>query len=97
MDAGTRGPSGTGRWLGGLIFAVGLLMLIAVFALAAVAFAQVPEVLASGGRSSGQGLVGGLAATGARAAFLLVMAYVSSLVASKGLELYQAARSRGEG
>ena len=95
MNGETGRPHRAGRFLGGLIFAVGLGMLIAVFVLAAAAFAQVPAALGSSGRSSGQGLAVALGVTAARVGFLVVMAYASSLVASKGLELLEAARGRG--
>jgi hypothetical protein len=67
-------------------------MMVTVFGLAAVLFAGVPETLATAGRSSPQGLGPALAATAGRALLLLVMAYVSSLLTSKGLDLYVAAR-----
>ncbi len=92
MDADRKRNNRPGRLLGALIFAVGVVMLVVVFVLAAGAFAEVPAALGGAKGSSGGGLGGALAATGARAAFLLVMAYVSSLLASKGLDLYQAAR-----
>jgi len=89
MSAERKTTDRVGRRLGALIFAVGMIMLVVVFVLAAVAFGEVPVALARPRGVSGIGHA--LAATGARAAFLLVMAYVSSLVASKGLDLYQAA------
>ncbi len=92
---GTRG-SRAGRWVGGLIFAVGVVLLVVVFALAAGAFADIPAALGEGEGGSGSNLGGALAATGARAALLLVMAYASSLLASKGVDLYQAARGSSE-
>jgi hypothetical protein len=67
-------------------------MLVVVFVLAALAFAGLPQALDSASRSGSQGLLHVLAGVGARVAFLVVMAYVSSLVASKGLELFYAAR-----
>ena len=94
MNAEAKGTNRAGRWLGALIFTVGVVMLVGVFVVAASAFAQIPIALAKKGSESGLGHA--LAITGARAAFLLVMAYVSSLVASKGLDLYQAARVQSE-
>jgi uncharacterized membrane protein YraQ (UPF0718 family) len=94
MNAEVKRTNRAGRWLGALIFAVGVVMLVGVFVVAAAAFAEIPIALAKGG--SGSGLGHALAVTGARAAFLLVMAYVSSLLASKGLDLYQAARVQSE-
>lgn len=92
MGSERRTTSRGGRFLGGLIFAAGVVMLVAVFVLAAGAFAEIPAALAKAKGTSGPGLGSALATTGARAALLLVMAYVSSLLASKGLDLYQAAR-----
>ena len=94
MNAEGKRTHRAGRWMGALIFAVGVVMLVGVFVAAAAAFAGIPIALAKG--SSGSGLGHALATTGARAAFLLVMAYVSSLLASKGLDLYQAARVQSE-
>lgn len=94
MNVETDKPSRASRWVGGLLFAVGMAMLIVVFGLAATAFMEVPEALAAGGQASAAGLAPALAGTAARVGFLLVMAYVSSLFASKGLELYEAARGR---
>lgn len=82
-----------GRWFGGVIFLVGLALMVAVFALAAIAFFRVPEALVSG---SEDGLGRSLAVAGAQMGFLFVMAYLSSLFASKGLELFTAARVRAE-
>ncbi len=87
--------SRAGRCLGALSFAVGMALLLVVFGLAAGAFARVPEALAAGPERAGHGVAGLLAAAAARALFLFVMAYASSLLASKGLELYH--RARGEG
>jgi len=97
MQAERTSPSRAGRVLGATIFAAGMVMLLVVFALAALAFAQVPHALMAPRASPGPGIGRLLAVTAARAGFLLVMAYVSSLIASKGLELYQAAPGeRGE-
>jgi len=79
-----------GRWFGGVIFLIGLGMMAAVFALAAIAFLRVPEAL------SGVGGARPLAAAGVQIGFLFVMAYLSSLFASKGLELFSIARTRAE-
>jgi ABC-type nickel/cobalt efflux system permease component RcnA len=89
----TGGQHRPGRWLGGLVFLIGLAMMVAVFALAAIAFFQVPEALISG---SDEGLGRPLAVAGAQVGFLLVMAYLSSLFASKGLELFTVARVKAE-
>ncbi|UCC67541.1 MAG: hypothetical protein JSV79_10490 [Armatimonadota bacterium] len=95
MSAQGKTTNRAGRRVGALIFAVGLIMLVVVFALAAAAFQQIPAALGADEAGSGPGLGSALAAIGARAAFLLVMAYASSLLASKGLDLYQAARGDG--
>jgi hypothetical protein len=92
MNDEARKPNRLGRWTGGLIFAVGMAMLVMVFVLAAAAFAELPQTLDSASQSSGQGLIHALAGVAARVGFLVVMAYVASLVASKGLELFYAAR-----
>lgn len=92
MNDEARKPNRTGRWVGALIFAIGMAMLVAVFALAALAFAGLPQILDGASRSGSQGLIHVLTGVGARVAFLVVMAYVSSLIASKGLELFYAAR-----
>ena len=93
---GDNGKSGgAGRWTGAALFTIGMVMLVGVFALAAVSFAQVPRAIGGSHAASDPGLGALLGAAAARAGFLLVMAYVSSLVASKGLELYQAARGKG--
>jgi hypothetical protein len=92
MNDEVKMPNRAGRWIGGLIFGIGLAMLVAVFALAASAFVEVPQLLDAASKTSGEGLVGVLVSVGARVGFLVVMAYVSSLVASKGLELFYAAR-----
>ena len=91
--SGTGSQHRPGRWLGGLVFLIGLAMMVAVFALAAIAFFQVPEALVSGSEA---GLGRLLAVAGAQIGFLFVMAYSSSLVASKGLELFTAARVKAE-
>jgi len=85
-----------GRWFGGVIFLIGLGMMAAVFALAVIAFLRVPEALMGGGGASGEGVAGPLAAAGVQIGFLFVMAYLSSLFASKGLELFSIARTRAE-
>lgn len=83
-SAGHRG----GLWAGGLVFGVGLAMMLGVFALAVMAFFRVPAALAGPGENMGRSL----AVAGLQIGFLFVMAYLSSLFASKGLELFAAAR-----
>ncbi|MCJ7752157.1 MAG: hypothetical protein MUQ65_13885 [Armatimonadetes bacterium] len=84
------------RWFGGVIFLIGLGMMATVFALAVIAFLRVPEALMGGGGASGEGVTRPLAAAGVQIGFLFVMAYLSSLFASKGLELFSIARTRAE-
>ena len=83
-----------GRVLGIVMLVVGALLLLLVFLLAARTFADLSGP-AHGG--TGTGLESAsvlLAGIGARTAMLLVMAYASSLVASKGIELYAASSGR---
>jgi len=87
--------SRAGRWVGALVFAVGLALLLVVFGLAAAAFAALPEAIAAGPELQGQGVGPALALAGGRALFLFVMAYAGSLVASKGLEMHYRARGTG--
>lgn len=94
MNAESDRRNRAGRRVGAAIFAAGMALLLVVFGLAASAFARVPATL--GGPRASSGLGGQLAEVGARVMFLFVMAYVSSLVASKGLDLYEAARREGE-
>ena len=77
-----------GLWVGGLVFAIGLAMMLGVFALAVMAFLRVPAALAGPGANTGRSL----SVAGVQIGFLFVMAYLSSLFASKGLELFSAAR-----
>lgn len=74
-----------------MIFTIGIALLVLVFVLAVMAFLQLPLIVASD-RPAPQGIVTVLAVAAVRAVFLLVMAYVSSLLASKGLDLYAAAK-----
>ena len=87
------GQHRAGRWFGGLVLLVGLAMMAAVFSLAVVAFFRVPEALMGSGS---EGITRPLAAAGVQIGFLFVMAYLSSLFASKGLELFSIARTRAE-
>ena len=86
-DARNGGNRG-GLWAGGVVFGVGLAMMLGVFALAFFAFLRVPAALATAGDTLGRSL----AVAGVQIGFLFVMAYLSSLFASKGLELFAAAR-----
>jgi hypothetical protein len=76
-----------------LVFGVGLAMMLGVFVLAVMAFLRVPAALAGAADKLGRSL----AIAGVQIGFLFVMAYLSSLFASKGLELFAAARPRSEG
>jgi len=87
-----RAPSRSAERAGILIFAVGIALLALVFVLAVLTFRELPQILASD-RPAPQGILTVLGIAGVRALFLLVMAYVGSLLASKGLDLYSAARA----
>lgn len=94
MSSDTPGFRRAGRWLGAVIFGAGVALLLVVFVLAAVTFYRLPQLLSSS--SSGpRGIALPLAISLVRAVFLLVMAYVSSLLASKGLELLSTANTEG--
>ena len=83
-----------GRALGIVMLVIGTALLILVFVLAALTFAGLSgpaHSSAGAGLESASGLLAGIAA---RTAMLLVMAYASSLVASKGIELYAASSGR---
>jgi ABC-type anion transport system duplicated permease subunit len=90
MSAQNQTSSHAGRLLGGIIFGIGMVLLLVVFVLAARAFSQVPEGLKASMSASEPGVGVLLAGAAIRAVFLIVMAYASSLMASKGLDLYQA-------
>jgi hypothetical protein len=77
-----------GLWAGGVVFTVGVAMMLTVFALAVTAFVRVPAALAGPAKDMGRTLT----IAGIQIGFLFVMAFVSSLIASKGLELFAAAR-----
>jgi|WetSurMetagenome_2_1015567.scaffolds.fasta_scaffold788271_1 hypothetical protein len=82
-----------GRALGIVMLVVGAALLLLVFILAARTFAGLsgPAHGSGAGLESASALLAGIAA---RTAMLLVMAYASSLVASKGIELYAASSGR---
>lgn len=88
------GRYAAGRTLGIIIFVLGIVLLVVVFALAAITFGQLARAMADPS-AAGPGIPTVLAAAAVRAVFLLVMAYVSSLLASKGLDLFSAAKSEG--
>jgi uncharacterized protein YqhQ len=91
MSDSSTAPGSAARSVGILIFTIGIALLVLVFVLAVMAFLQLPLIVASD-RPAPQGIVTVLAVAAVRAVFLLVMAYVSSLLASKGLDLYAAAK-----
>jgi len=84
--SGTSSGSGA-RAAGMIIFAIGIALMLLVFVLAAMTFSQLPQLI-GGGTAAPQGIVSVLTVAAVRGGLLLVMAYVSSLLASKGLELY---------
>jgi hypothetical protein len=82
------------RW-GLVVFALGVLMLLGVFGLSYGLFSSVADKLAAGENAAVGSLppVGDfLAANATKLGFLLVMGYISSLIAGKGLSLYGASR-----
>jgi hypothetical protein len=86
--------------LGGIvIFILGIVLLLGVFLLAFVFFNNAAALLAQGEGAApntlpplSQKLYAGLLRLG----FLLIMGYVSSLIAGKGIALYGACRDREE-
>ena len=92
MRTENQTSSRAGRLLGGIIFAIGMALLLVVFVLAARAFSEVPDGLEASASASEPGVGVVLAGAAVRAAFLIVMAYASSLMASKGLDLHQAGK-----
>jgi Na+-transporting NADH:ubiquinone oxidoreductase subunit NqrF len=88
MAVMARDPAG--RVTGIAVFAVGVLLLLAVFYLAYV------ELVASGaltvpGRSAGEAAL----FVAAKGLFLFVLGFVASAIANKGIALYQAAGGHG--
>jgi hypothetical protein len=84
------------RW-GLLVFALGILMLLGVFGLSYSLFSTAAGRLAAAETapvSSLSPISSFLANNAIKLAFLIVMGYVSSLIAGKGLSLYGV--SRGE-
>ncbi len=87
------GSSAT-RW-GLAVFALGIAMLLGVFFLSYGLFSYTARLLEQAGNTppaSLPPLSRVLAANGIRVVFLLVMGYVASLIAGKGLSLYGATR-----
>lgn len=82
-----------GRRLGRVVFLIGVALLFAVFVLAWRTFSGLPAAVQQ--KSLTLDSAGALAAvTVARALVLIAMAYVASLLASKGIELYAVASGR---
>ena len=79
------------RGIGVTLFCLGVVGIVIVFVLAAVAFANVPTQIADAKRVAEQGLGSILSGAVVKAVFLLVMTYAASLIASKGMDLYHTA------
>ena len=77
-----------GKAIGLTIFAVGIALMVAVFIWSYHLFSGWARHTSFGGGTLGQELTRG----GIRLGLLFVMAYVSSLIASKGLQLYGVCR-----
>jgi len=84
-----------GRAAGIIIFALGVILLLLVFVWAYQLFVQAAHSLSSTTSASGASsppLGRYLAGSAVRLAFLFVMSYAASLVATKGLQLYGVCR-----
>jgi len=92
MNAESVG-SREGRRLGIVVFVIGVLLLLVVFALAVGAFSALPQALQHGPLTL-DAAGGLLAVTVARAFVLIAMAYAGSLLASKGIEFYAVSSGR---
>lgn len=79
------------KGIGVTLFCLGVVGIVIVFVLAAVAFANVPAQIADAKRVAEQGLGSILSGAVVKAVFLLVMTYAASLIASKGMDLYHTA------
>lgn len=84
---------GAARVLGAAIFGVGVALLVLVFILAVTIFHRVPQSL-TGPLAAAHGVVLPLATAGVQGLLLVVMAYISSLLAGRGLDLLATASSR---
>jgi hypothetical protein len=94
MMSDERMANPKGRVAGVVMLVIGSALLLVVFFLAARTFAGL-SAPAHGSSASGlESASALLARIGARTAMLLVMAYASSLVASKGIELFAASSGR---
>jgi TRAP-type C4-dicarboxylate transport system permease small subunit len=83
----------SGRRLGMVVFVIGVISLLVVFALAVGAFSGVAQGLKRGPVTLDA--AGGLVALAVARAFLLMaMAYAGSLLASKGIELLAVSSGR---
>lgn len=85
-------PDRAGRAVGLVVFAVGVVLLCAVFYLAYI------ELIASGaltGNAAGRSAGDVALAVGAKGLFLFLLGFVASAIANKGIGLYQAAGTAG--
>ena len=85
MDRSTRS-------IGLVVFALGILMLLFVFAMAVWLFTGPAERLLPGGSASGLGSAAALMFI--RIALLFIMALVGSMIAGRGIDLYFGSRGR---
>ncbi|MGQ0551033.1 MAG: hypothetical protein ACT4PY_15345 [Armatimonadota bacterium] len=93
MQMGRPEEDGSGKWLGIVVFLVGIVFLIVVFVLA------YRDLIGAGvlGQLSGDRRVveanAALITLGIKFAMFIVMAYVGSAVAGRGIGMYAASRS----
>lgn len=83
---GARPAEAAGKWLGLIVFFIGVAMLIAVFVLA------YRDLIAATQASALSRLLNLPATLLYKGALLFIMGVVSSAIANKGIALYQAAR-----
>lgn len=86
-----RTTDSTGKVLGVIVFAVGVLLLLAVFVLA------YQDLIASNDRSFFDRIANMTVALPFKGALLLIMGIVASAIANKGIALYQASRGPEQG
>jgi len=87
-------PSPT-RW-GFIVFALGILLLLGVFALSYAMFTSVAGMLEQAENNTSDSLPpisGFLAVNAIKLGFLIIMGYISSLIAGKGIHLLTAGKS----
>jgi len=92
-EQNSAGPSRAAKIVGLAIFVVGVVLLALTFFLSYRLFHS-PNLITAGDPTSGQAasLKHSLAAAGVKVAMLFVMAYVASLLSSRGIQLYAAGR-----